>query len=596
MDSVPAKLSHLSMLLISSLCLLRFDQALSAQGDSERESRRARQAHQAKASLVLEQVVQDAQTLKLPQNRIQIQALVASLLWKQDEARARSLFADAFQLLAEVTRTVGVDDPERSYLISELSILRENLVRLVSARDSLLALDGLNASRWPVSTNRRPNQYQIDSETRLESVVALEAAVRDPGLAGRIARGGLEKGLTYEAINVLGSLLTQAPQEGVALANELLRKIRSSDLGKDLTAINVAMNLLEMMPRCLPETAPLQSGGPATSPAFFPGEPVFREVLDLMINAAMQLPANRGGLNCTEQNIAESIVSNMRSLMKKVEQFAPGRLGPLQEKIAQFKEILDPDARAWMEQRALMQPGTVEDLLRLASNAPPELKDNFFRDAALKAANSGDYSRARRIADERIADPYQRRALVNELDKNSVLNSSGPDKVVRALELLPQLRSDEDRVMFLTQLASSFSDQQRINALELLSKARQLVPQRAKDPSQMNAQIQLAEAYLRFEPQASFEILERLISRLNELFNAAAVLEGFGGHRQFQDGEALISSSNLLTSYVEQCGSALGVLAEQDFEQAIDITRQLERTELRLKAQLPILQGVLRSY
>jgi hypothetical protein len=87
-----------------------------------------------------------------------------------------------------------------------------------------------------------------------------------------------------------------------------------------------------------------------------------------------------------------------------------------------------------------------------------------------------------------------------------------------------------------------------------------------------------------------------LISRLNELFNAAAVLEGFGGHRQFQDGEALISSSNLLTSYVEQCGSALGVLAEQDFEQAIDITRQLERTELRLKAQLPILQGVLRSY
>jgi hypothetical protein len=57
-----------------------------------------------KAFLLLDQVVNEAGGLKLPENRIYVQMSAADLLWDRDEARARVLFTEASTGIAEMLR------------------------------------------------------------------------------------------------------------------------------------------------------------------------------------------------------------------------------------------------------------------------------------------------------------------------------------------------------------------------------------------------------------------------------------------------------------------------------------------------------------
>src|SRR5678816_4414987 len=54
-----------------------------------------------KAFALLEQVVDEAQMLKLPENRIRVQINSAELLWQSNEGRARALFSQAADGVAE---------------------------------------------------------------------------------------------------------------------------------------------------------------------------------------------------------------------------------------------------------------------------------------------------------------------------------------------------------------------------------------------------------------------------------------------------------------------------------------------------------------
>src|SRR6266571_8687090 len=48
-----------------------------------------------KATVLLDQVVSEAQALKLPENRIRVQIAAGDMLWDRSAARARGLLVDA---------------------------------------------------------------------------------------------------------------------------------------------------------------------------------------------------------------------------------------------------------------------------------------------------------------------------------------------------------------------------------------------------------------------------------------------------------------------------------------------------------------------
>src|SRR3990172_12532705 len=58
-----------------------------------------------KAFILLEQIVNDAQLLRLPENRVNVQIDIADLLWDSNQTRARTLFATAGDGVAEIMRT-----------------------------------------------------------------------------------------------------------------------------------------------------------------------------------------------------------------------------------------------------------------------------------------------------------------------------------------------------------------------------------------------------------------------------------------------------------------------------------------------------------
>src|SRR6202035_3252464 len=55
-----------------------------------------------KATALLDQVVTEAQGLKLPENRVRVQITAADMLWDRSQARARGLFSDAAAVLGQM--------------------------------------------------------------------------------------------------------------------------------------------------------------------------------------------------------------------------------------------------------------------------------------------------------------------------------------------------------------------------------------------------------------------------------------------------------------------------------------------------------------
>jgi len=54
---------------------------------------------------LLEQVIAEAQSLKLPENRIRVQIAAGDMLWEHNAPRAAGLFVDAGAGLAQMTST-----------------------------------------------------------------------------------------------------------------------------------------------------------------------------------------------------------------------------------------------------------------------------------------------------------------------------------------------------------------------------------------------------------------------------------------------------------------------------------------------------------
>ncbi len=73
------------------------------------EQQQEKAEKQKRAFILLEQVVDEAQLLRLPENRIRMQLGAAELLWQSNEGRARSLFSQAADGIAEMMRATNVD-------------------------------------------------------------------------------------------------------------------------------------------------------------------------------------------------------------------------------------------------------------------------------------------------------------------------------------------------------------------------------------------------------------------------------------------------------------------------------------------------------
>src|ERR1700750_96384 len=97
------------------------------------EKQKEKEGLEKKAAALLEQVITDVQMLKLPENRVRVQLTAGDLLWKRNEARARSMFSLAADGITELGRST--DNNSRQFYMR----LRQELVMTAALHDAQLA-------------------------------------------------------------------------------------------------------------------------------------------------------------------------------------------------------------------------------------------------------------------------------------------------------------------------------------------------------------------------------------------------------------------------------------------------------------------------
>ena len=609
-------LRRASLSIILGTVLLTAAQIVRAQDPpSAEQQQKAQAALKEKAFQLLDQVIEEAQALKLAENRVRLQWQAGDLLWERDEVRARTLFSQAAAGVGEMIQSLDTNDRRYIELLQTPVQLRQELLMTVTRRDPKLAYNFLLATRPPAPANAS-NIGQQNAESNLEMNLLAQIASSDPRLALQSAESALDKGQFPSSLARLLAQLQEKDKDAAAkLKEKLLKRLRTEPLLSNSSAISLALGLLRSGPR-LPETqtSSQQASAIANNPnqaIYRPlDEAAFRELLEIVVAAALTAvvrppgqpigppvagPFIPGGGQASAQamqNNARMLINGLQALLPQIDKYLPARSQAARQKLTEIgadpnRVVIDS------ELSSLLRQGSTEALLQAASKTQaPGTREMLYRQAASKAMNEGNLERARQIATDHL-DQRQRDSVFQELERQQAIQNVLAGKMEEARRTLAGMKTDAERVNLLTQVAATAvkKNNQKL-ALQFLEEARALASRRAENYQQFELQLRVARGYAEVDSSRAVEMLAPGIEQLNELLAAAVILSGFE-LRVFKEGEMLLQGGGQLSSMVMRYGQALSAIANLDFERANTAADRFLRPDSRIVARLAIVRGLL---
>lgn len=109
---------------------------------------------------------------------------------------------------------------------------------------------------------------------------------------------------------------------------------------------------------------------------------------------------------------------------------------------------------------------------------------------------------------------------------------------------------------------------------------------------QMLSQLGIALLYCTEKSDRGLAMMESLIPKLNEMIDAAAKLDDFDTH-YMRDGEWNMSADGPLGELLTYLSQNAAFYAWTDFDRAVSLAAQFERTEIRMMAQTRLAQSIL---
>jgi hypothetical protein len=620
----------LLILGVSFVPVLAQDQPTQQPGTEELEKQKAEREKNAYA--LLEQVINEAQSLRLAENRVRVQIAAADLLWDSNQGRARSLFAMAAEGVNELGRAAegnnnrrGAPQPagRRSFQ------LRQDLVLAAARHDAQLAyqlLASTKASTPLVAPDQRGRRVQMSLDDNLEQVLLGRVAALDPKLAAQNAEQMMDKGQFPRTVaDVINELQKQDSEAASKLPERTVKKIQSANLLTNNDAAGLAQSLL------LP--GPLTSASPTmqTTVRSDGRRPVLEQsayvdllgsVVDLALKATpLQPPVSAmvqrarpvtgggqsGGQGVgprqnavqlqpsdaqMEQSGARRLLMSLQVALPMIDQYLPAKATQVRQKLVEIG-MGGPNSPQSLAQtmNAIQGNPTADALVQAAAVAPSQMQWRLYQQAAYKALEEGNTDRAKQIAMDHL-QANVRDSVMQRIAFRELAQKGEGARFEEIKQTLARLQSDREKIDLLVQLAI---DTQKVNeklATQLLEEARQLTSRRATSYDQFEQQLKVAHAFASLDPARSFEMLDPGISQLNELISAAAVLNGFEVN-MFRDGEMSMQVGNGLTSMVNRFGQELALLARSDFDRAETLAGRFQFAEPRIMTRLAIVQGLL---
>jgi hypothetical protein len=523
-----------------------------------------------KALDLAETLAEQVLNLHATTNRIRAESQVADILWARDEKRARTLFTAAVSQLASQISDLDYADPEVYNEMSRINGLRQELLTRIAPHDGDMAIEALNRTHFPGDNRTRyGGNWTASTEANLEMFLANVIAAKNPEAALKLARASLSRGVSNNVISFLPRLYQKDANSAKSFYQEIVSRIKDDNPNRNPELASNAWTLLNTF-------QPPQAD-----------DDTYRDLLTTMLTSILSI--NRQ----TQQgmNQAQNMYYQIERIVPLVEKYAPSRSAELREWSRGLEKTLDPNAQIYQEIRRVSEKGSADDILALAAKYPPEFQSLLYQNAAWKAVGNGDTAHAKEIA-EKISDPVQRRQVMDQLDNQAARAAEGNNKVVEARRLSEKAPTVNRKIEILLQSALSLAASDKKAALDLLSEAKSVLASTPQSAAELNAQIQLIQAYLRLDPDQAFALLQPLLVRLNDLVAAAVILDGVDYH-YLKDGEWVMEGGNALGNLVLSLNRMLAGLGRVDFDRARTLADQIGRPEMRVMMEIDLVQTTI---
>ncbi len=567
------------------------------------EEQKATKELERKALALLDELIVESASLTLPENRIYVQSRAVEMLWKFDEPRARALVREVMEQIVALWQENAARDGEQFYgqrrvIRRDNSYLRQRLIGFLAQRDSQLALEFLRATRNPQASGARPIGAP-DQEKNLEIQLAARAAENDPQLALQIAEESVERDLNYQTVELWNAVQRKNPQAGARLAGEIVSKLKSADILNSYDKSGLAFNLLQRLKSLSAQAANQQKAATNSTLTnqIYPAElqQAFRELLEMVVSAALKItPSNL--IERAEAERARSILARLQLYVPDIEKHFPTRAAAVRAKLAQFDRAAarpQPKQQIYEQFQRQMVNKSPQEMVALAANAPAEMRDSVYYQAAQKAVGLGDAETAKKIIRENIQNKQSAEQFLASMEYRQAERSASEGKYDEARSILAKLRSDEERASHLARWAVTASNKgDRKVARQFIEEARGLLGDKMQTQMSLRAQISIANAAAGFDAEISFAIAEAAIERLNRLTAAGMEIAAFDSGRE---GETWIESGEMQRMNNAGIGQLLVTLARKDFDRTVGLQRQWQPNEVKISMCLTLLESIFNT-
>jgi hypothetical protein len=577
-----------------------------ANAQEAEEAKRAQAELEKKALAFLEQLISDSASLTLAENRVYVQARAVELLWKHDETRARALAREVMNQIIAVNSELTPAGDQDSYLPSiqmmalragNIGSMRNQMVSFLSSADSKFALEFLRATRRPDTADSRMGGDR-NQEKYIEYQLAAQVAGNDPQMSFQMAEELIKNGLNYQVFSILNNLANKDQQLGARLANAIVEKIKTTDLLSGYDNVNFANQMLNYLKSQIgqaTEAQRLSSVSPSSTSPMPNAQQAYRDVLNSYVGAALKL-TSRNLVSPQDADKGRNLLRSIKGFLPDIETHLPSRATALRAKLKEFDDALyySPQDRYYQEYNQKMQNKSSQELMAMAPTAPQEVRDYIYQQAVHKAVEQGDKETARKIARENMSNQGYANQIIANSERQSAEQAANEGKYDEAQRLLNQFGLEQDKANALARWASSaFARGDEKAARQLLDEARGLLGGKVQTRQQLDAQGSIAVAYLKIDPEVTFELVERAIERLNEVIAAQMEINTFNGGREGEQfmGSGEISNANAINlSYIGP------ELMRKDFDRTVSLLDRWQLKEAKIMISLGVIQNLLGNH
>jgi hypothetical protein len=513
-----------------------------------------------KAYKLLESLAEQIGSLQSGENRARMGSNIAMSLWPHNEARAR-------EMLATVTKEIKAglqrddEDPLRYLARPNFIKLREDTALRIAKFDPEWALRFLEET-VPIDI-----KISDDDERELNLRLAMVFVKEKPNLALKLGRESLEHGVSISQMFLIYDLGKKSRVHASALLQEMVRVAPNQDIRHSMEREQIYFKLARLVEPTLGQ------------------DRAFRDLMNYFAELAFQAGCDKKKLPDTDTIAFCYRLGLVVPLMEKVN---PTRVAPLKHlaRTGGFPYEWEPPLTEYDE---VYQHGSIDDLLALIPRYPHFR--NFGQGLVInELVESGDFERARKLANEFNWAPAGKQGILKEIDDaQRIVNEDTSAEILKEAE---GLRDESETFHHLFRVATQIGTKNPRTTVKLLDRASELLDKLPPQRWKVQYQIGIAVRYCQVKSDRCFTMTEPIIRNMNELVSAATKLNGFD-NSYLRNGEWNMTAAGGVGSLLTGLAQNAVYFALSDFDQAVALSSLFERREIRMMAQLRLAQGVL---